>query len=141
MVKTKHVLLSLLIAAVVAGWHLLGRLAKPAEDWVRMVPGSGSATGSLMPPISRFDSIRTENGSEARRPGYTSFLVLETTSSRPWRKSARATCRITRLGHPKCVSRGSVSRLSRSDIALHRMKGFDHGPKTGIRYLGARESL
>jgi hypothetical protein len=27
-----------------------------------MVPGSGSAIGSLMPRISRFDSIKTESG-------------------------------------------------------------------------------
>ncbi len=46
----------------------------------RMVPGSGSATGSLMPPISRFDSIRTESGSEAPRLGYILSLGLETTN-------------------------------------------------------------
>jgi hypothetical protein len=72
-----------------------------------------------MPLISRFDSIKTENGSEAPRLEYTSSLVLETASSRAWRKSARATCRITRLGRPKCGLRENVSRLSRSDISLY----------------------
>ena len=72
-----------------------------------------------MPPISRFDSMKTESGSEAPRPGYTLSLALETTSSRAWTKSAHATCRITRLGRPKCVFRENVSRLNRSDIALY----------------------
>ena len=41
---------------------------------------------NLTPPISPFDSMKTENGSEAPRPGYVLLLGLETMSSLAWPK-------------------------------------------------------
>src|SRR5215813_2934919 len=66
----------------------------------RMVPGSVWAIKSSMPPISRFDAIKAESGSEAPRPAYISLLGLETI----------VICRITRLEPPRRVYKETAFR-------------------------------
>src|SRR6266403_4719204 len=68
---------------VFVGWHFFFEAEIHIRYSVaRMVPGRVWAIKSLTPPISRYDSIKAESGSEALRLGYILFLVLETMSLR-----------------------------------------------------------